>query len=285
MKSSIVSRLIVFLATTFLVFAWIEAAPGDFLTTLETDGRVSQETLRRLREEHELERSFAQRWLSWAISAARGDLGRSFAYDLPVTDLLAPRIANTLGVAAAALVLSWLAALLLAALRIRGSEAAALAALSVPDLVIALSAAAFAARAGWSGHVAIPLLALVLATAPALARQTRAAFDEARAQPFVLAARADGVARVALLLKYMLPAALPSLIALLAVSVGSLLSTSLLVECIAGWPGLGPLLLDAVFGRDTPVIAGALLASALLWTASSVLADALLWLADPRVRA
>jgi peptide/nickel transport system permease protein len=71
---------------------------------------------------------------------------------------------------------------------------------------------------------------------------------------------------------------------LFGLSVGALLSGSLLVEVITGWPGLGPLLLEAAMARDIYVVVGAVMASAFFMIAGSILADILLVVADPRIR-
>ena len=102
--------------------------------------------------------------------------------------------------------------------------------------------------------------------------------------PFVQAARAHGIGGARLLFRYALPAAANPLSSLLGLSVGALLSGSLLVEVITGWPGLGPLLLDAALARDIYVVVGAVMASTLFMIFGGILADILLVAVDPRVR-
>jgi peptide/nickel transport system permease protein len=81
-----------------------------------------------------------------------------------------------------------------------------------------------------------------------------------------------------------LPAALNPLVSLFGFSLASLLSISLLTEVIMSWPGLGPLLVEAVLGRDVYVVVGAVTFSTLFLVAGTALADILLFIADPRIR-
>jgi peptide/nickel transport system permease protein len=105
------------------------------------------------------------------------------------------------------------------------------------------------------------------------------------AAPFIQAARARGVPWRRLLFRDALRAAANPLLSLLGLSIAALLSASLVVEAIMSWPGLGPLLLEAIAARDLHLVIGAVMCSTLLLLAGNFLADALLYLADPRLRA
>jgi peptide/nickel transport system permease protein len=107
---------------------------------------------------------------------------------------------------------------------------------------------------------------------------------EVLGSPFIRAARANGIPRMRILYRHALPAAANPLISLLGFSVGTLLSSSLLVEAAIGWPGLGRLLLEAILQRDVYVVIGAVILSAVLLIGGNLLADMLLYIADPRIR-
>jgi peptide/nickel transport system permease protein len=107
---------------------------------------------------------------------------------------------------------------------------------------------------------------------------------EALEAPFLQAARSHGLPRWRILFGYALPAAANPLISLLGLSVATLLSASLLVEAVMSWPGLGPMLLEAILARDVYLIIGAVMFSSLFLLAGNLIADALLCLADPRIR-
>jgi peptide/nickel transport system permease protein len=180
--------------------------------------------------------------------------------------------------------------------------------LAVPDVVAALALMLVALRTGWLplggmvslghetmgpaaraadllAHLALPALALTLGALPTLLRHVRASMEAALAEPFVRAARAHGIPERQVLLRHALPAAANPLVSLFGLSVASLLSMSLLVEVVMGWPGLGPLLLEAILARDFHLVLAAVLASTLFLLAGNLLADLLLAAVDPRIRA
>jgi peptide/nickel transport system permease protein len=130
----------------------------------------------------------------------------------------------------------------------------------------------------------LPLLSLVLIALPLLVRHIRAAVADTLDEPYMRAARGHGIARRRLLYGYALRAAANPLISLFGFSVGALLSGSLLVEVIMSWPGLGPLLVEAILSRDLYVVIGGVLLSTLFLVIGNLIADLLLYWADPRIR-
>jgi peptide/nickel transport system permease protein len=133
-------------------------------------------------------------------------------------------------------------------------------------------------------HMALPVTALVLSALPILVRHIRAAMAEVLDACHLRAAAAHGIPRRRLLYDYALRAAANPLIALFGFSVGTLLSGSLLVEIIMSWPGIGPLLLEAILARDLYVVIGGVLFSTVFLVAGNFLADVLMYWADPRIR-
>jgi peptide/nickel transport system permease protein len=102
--------------------------------------------------------------------------------------------------------------------------------------------------------------------------------------PFLRAAEGHGIPRQTLLFKYALRAAANPLISLFGFSLGALLSGSLIVEVVMSWPGLGPLLLEAILARDVYVVIGGVLLSTIFLVGGNFVADMLLYRADPRIR-
>jgi len=133
-------------------------------------------------------------------------------------------------------------------------------------------------------HMILPVTALVLSALPLLVRHVRAAVADVLNAPFLLAAVGHGIPRRTLLYRYALPAAANPLISLFGFSIGALLSESLLIEVVMSWPGLGPLLLEAILARDLYVVVGGVLFSTLFLVGGNLLADLLLYWADPRIR-
>ena len=290
-------------------------APGDYFSGLGLDARVSPETVDALRAEHRLDRPLPERYLDWAKSVARGDFGYSLAYRTAAGPLIFERIPGTLLLTATATLIAWLLAVPIgvyhAARRGRWQDhalgAAAAVLLAVPELLLAivLLAAAVETRwlpaggmhsPGWEqmgaaarwrdtlAHLVIPVAVLAAGMLPVLERHVRAAVAETLDATFVLAARAHGLRPARILFGQVLPAALHPLISLFGFSLGGLISASLLVEVLVGWPGLGPLFLEAILARDFAIVLGVVMVSSAVLVAANFVADLLLYRADPRIR-
>ncbi|HEX5706541.1 MAG TPA: ABC transporter permease [Pyrinomonadaceae bacterium] len=304
MLALLVSRLaqgiVVLFAVTLLTFALLGAAGGDAVSAVYDDPRVSAESLARLRAIHGLDRPFHVRYARWLTSALGGDLGTSIYFQTSVGSLLAPRLARTLALGAAALLLSLVVAFSLgvAAARRRGSwadrlsAALELTASSTPRIVLALVALVLAARwalfesGGAGGTVLRFLLAAVVLAAPLVAiflAQVRDGLGEALREDFVQLARAKGLRERVVLVRHAMRAALNPVITVFGFSLGSALSGSVIVETVLGWPGVGQLSVAAVRARDVPLLMGIVLATSLAVLVGNLVADVLLHLNDPRV--
>lgn len=293
---------------SFLVSVW---TPGDYFANLMLESRVSRETVEAIRQAEGLDRPLSARYLTWLGSTLRGEFGRSLAYGVPAGSLLRERAGPTLLLTATATLAAWLLALPLGiwcaahrgALLERATSGGMILLLSVPELLLVLGAAIFAARTGWfpTGgmtspgatsaawrdvlwHMTLPCAVLVLSTLPVLVRHVRSAMSSVLDAPFAWNARAQGIGGWRLLLRHLLPAAANPLISLAGASLGMLLSGSLLVEVVLDWPGVGPLLLNAIMARDFPVVMAVVMASAAFLIAGNLVADLLLGAVDPRIR-
>jgi len=307
--------VLVLFGVSFLTFVLAAAAPGRFGDELRLDPRISPETIEAMRVRYGVNDAVPGQYLRWLQSVARGEFGFSIAYNGPVGPLLWPRVRNTLLLTVPATLLSWLIALPLgtwSAAR-RGAWLDRLAAgatttlLGIPELLLGLGLLLFAVRTGylptggmtsldfdelgrWQKvrdvlvHLVLPVTALTLAGLPILVRHVRASVGEVVRARFIQAARASGVPEPRLLVRHALRTAANPLISLFGLSVAGLLSASLVIETIMSWPGLGPLLLDAVAARDLHVVVAAVSCSTVLLVAGNLLADGLLYLADPRIR-
>jgi peptide/nickel transport system permease protein len=308
--------LLVLLGVSFLSFTLAEVAPGSVFDEIRLDPRISAATVAAMRDRYGLDRSLPRKYVDWLESIPVGELGFSVAYNSPVGPLLWPRARNTLLLTVTATVLAWCIAVPVgtwAASRKggwgdRAAAGATTALLSVPDLLLGLALLLLAVRTGyfptggmvsagfaelgpWDkakdvvSHFLLPVAALTLINVPVLVRHVRASLIDVLEAPFIRAARAAGISERRLLFRHALRAAANPLISLLGLSVASLLSASLVVETIMSWPGLGPLLVEAVAARDLHLVVGAVMCSTALLIAGNLLADGLLYLADPRLRA
>lgn len=270
----------------------MEAAPGAYLDDLRMDPRIRPETVTALRESYGLAKPLPQRYLAWLTNAVQGNLGVSIAYQTPAAQILIPRAINTLRLTTSALALAWALALplgLLAAAQPnrpldRLIRLAASLLLSLPELVTAALILLIAARSGHLPGAPAIILVLTLGLIPVLIPHIRDSLLETSRAPFVRAARSHGLHPTRIWLIHILPAAANPLISLLGLSIGGLLSASLIAESVIGWPGLGPLFLDAVSAHDFPLIAGTVLLSSLCLILGNLAADLLLPLCDPRIR-
>jgi peptide/nickel transport system permease protein len=300
---------------SFLTFLFTALAPGSYFEEMRMNPQISPATIATLKVENHLDKPVPVRYFLWLRSAIHGDLGFSFAYDVPVAPLLLVRARNTLFLTLTATLLAWILALPLGVWSAERSGRffdrtltwATGTLLVIPDIALALGFLEFAVRTRWFPpggmvsvnfdslafaekasdllwHLAVPVGVLIVVVQPLLIRHVRAAVREALGAEYVRAAEAQGIPRRRILWRYAFPGAANPLISLFGFSLGALLSGSLLVEVITGWPGLGPLLLDAILARDLYVVVGGILISTLCLVAGNFIADLLLYWADPRIR-
>lgn len=297
---------------SFILLQW---TPGDFFDAMRLDPRVSAQTIAGLRSQFGVNQSFVARYFHWGRSLMRGDMGYSFSYDAPVAPLLWSRAKNTLLLAGIATLLAWLIAIPVGVWsaaskggpsdRLFGAGTSTL--LAIPDLVLFLILLMIAVRTGWfptggmvssnfgslSGwqktkdvavHFVLPAAGLAVVMLPVLVRHIRSAMIETLESPFIRAARAHGIPRMRVLARYALPAASNPLISLIGFSIATILSGSAILEIVMSWPGLGPLMVQAILSRDVYVVAGIVMLSSVFLVAGNLFADILLVLSDPRIR-
>ncbi len=303
------------IGVSILTFLFSTLAPGNYFDEMRLNPQISRETVAALRTQYQLDRPLPVRYGRWVNALLHGEMGFSFAYNSPVAPLLWVRARNTLLLTVTATLIAWGLALplgiwsatTLGRLPDRALSWATAALLVIPDLVLALGLLILAVRSGWfpTGgmvsvgfenlsqlqkfrdivfHMVLPVTALVLSALPTLVRHVRAALADVLKAPFLRAAASHGIQRRTLLYRYALRAAANPLISLFGFSVGALLSGSLLVEVVMSWPGLGPLLLEAILARDLYVVIGGVICSTIFLVAGNLLADVLIYWADPRIR-
>jgi peptide/nickel transport system permease protein len=316
----VLSRLaygvLITLGVSLLTFTMLELAPGDFFDDLKLDATVGTGTIETLRREHGLTASAPVRYVQWLGSVVSGDFGLSLAHRAPVAPLLWERTRNTLILTVPALFIAWLIALPLGVwtARHRGRlfdrlcSGATSGLLALPDLLIGLLMLLIAVKSGLfpaggmfspgsadgdmagrlrdlTMHAVLPLCAIVLSTLPAILRHVRASAIDAAQTPAVRAARGHGIGGWRLDLRYILTIAANPLISLAGLSIATLLSASLLIEVVMSWPGLGPLLVEALLARDVHVVLGASMLATVFLVGGNLLADLALFAVDPRIRA
>jgi peptide/nickel transport system permease protein len=298
-----------------LCFLFTEMAPGSFFDEMRLNPQISPETVSSLRSRYGLDQPLPVRYARWLRSAAHADFGYSIAYNVPVAPLLWARAQNTLLLTGTAMFLTWIVSVPLgifaAARRGRVLDKVTIIIssliVSIPEVVIAIALLALVVRwrvlhlgaigsaeqeqmSAWlrvqdiAGRIVLPVVILTLAESAIIIRHVRAGMLEVLGMPFVQAARALGIPRARLLFRHVLPVAASPAISLFGFSLAGLVSGSLLVEVICGWPGLGPLILDATLSRDFYLVIGGIMFSAVFMVGGNLIADILLLAADPRIR-
>ena len=312
----LLSGIPLILGVVTLTFVLVEAAPGRPADLLLGDGPVTPELRARVEAAYGLDRPAPLRYLSWIGNAMRGDLGWSLSRGRTVTSVFADALPPTIALAAAALAIQLLLGILIGALHVvrpggwvdHALGAAGLVLVSVPTFWLGLmsilllavavpifppSSAHSVGSAAWSfparaadllWHLALPALVLGAGSAAIVARFLRAGLVTALNEGFVLAARARGASHRRVLFAHALPAAAGPVITLAGLQLPLLVSGSLVVEVVFGWPGMGRVTYDAVMAADLPVVLAAVLLATVLVIAGSLLADVGLALVDPRLR-
>jgi peptide/nickel transport system permease protein len=312
MARRLLHSLFLLLAISIFSFLFSGLAPGDILSEARLDPRISPEALTALRAQFGLDRPLPVRYAGWVASAIQGDFGYSLAYRTSVERLLQQRIPATLFLTATATLLAWMIAVpagIWSATR-EGAAILSLALsllLAIPELLLALIVLVWSARTGYfpaggmtslgldsttaadrvrdiAWHSVLPVSVLVVGMLPVLVRHVRVAMVEIFDSGFALNARALGIPGRRLLLRHLLPVALNPLISLAGLSFGALLSASLLIEVVVGWPGLGPLFLEAIVARDSPLLMAIVMSAGTFLVMGNLLADLVLYRTDPRIR-
>jgi peptide/nickel transport system permease protein len=318
----VLHSLFLLAGASVISFVVVNLAPGDFYDALRLRPNVSPATVSALRSQHGINESLPIRYLHWVRSTVEGDWGFSLAYNSPARPILWSRAKNTLLLTAAATLLAWLVALPVGLWSAAhpGTWADSLSTagvsmlLATPELVLALLLLLLAVRTGYfpaggmtsldsssqpessavhlwiriedlARHLFLPSVCLAAGLLPLLFLHVRTAAKEALQSPFVTAAQGYGIPFRRVLLVHALPVAANPLISLFGLSLGLLTSSSLVIEAIFSWPGLGKLMLEAIFQRDFFLVVDAgMLATACL-IAGNLVADVLLYASDPRIRA
>lgn len=297
------SGALALLVVTAVVYALMAAAPGDpVAAVLGVRARtVTSEERERLREQLGLNAPAVERYFTYLLGVARGDLGRSYRSQRAVGAELRDRIPYSLTLAAVAAPLALLlgvAAGVIAAARSRtwldtliSGMVALLAA--VPAYITALlMMLVFALALGWVpatgsstlAHLVLPAATLALSSAAPLARLTRSSLLDALAEPHVTAARARGLSGLTVLVRHGLRNAALPVVTVAAIDFGRLLGGAVFVEAVFGWPGLGRLLVDATAARDTPLVLGVTIVGAVSVIVLNLLADLAYLRLEPRLR-
>ncbi|OWV72738.1 ABC transporter permease [Rhizobium sp. R339] len=310
--SLISSRLLVALITlvivSFAVFFATTMLPGDTATILLGQA-ATPEAVEGLRKAMHLDEPAFLRFLHWLSGLLAGDLGTSYANDMPISQLIGGRFANTMKLAGVtalfsvpiALTLGITAAMLRGSIYDRAVTILTIGVISVPEFMVATSAVLiFAVYLKWLPALslanevhtfadmlrvyAMPVITLTFVVSAQMIRMTRAAVVETLSTPYVEMALLKGASRTRIVLRHALPNALGPIVNAIALSLSYLLGGVIIVETIFNYPGIAKLMVDAVATRDLPLIQSCAMIFCLGYLILITLADIVAILSNPRLR-
>jgi peptide/nickel transport system permease protein len=310
--------LILLIAVVVLNFTLITIAPGDVADSIAGDmGGADAEVLAEIRSRYGLDLPFAVQLGRYISSIAALDLGYSYFYNAPVTELILQRLPATLLLVFSSQILAISVGLLLGVMAARKPN-------SFTNLIVTfLSLFGFAAPVFWTGilliilfvaiwpvfpvggmmsaslidapwyeqwinivyHLVLPMVTLASIYLALYSRLTRASMQEVLGSDYVRTARAKGLAENKVFYKHALKNSLGPLVTVAGLQFSAVISGAVVVEAVFSWPGLGTLALQSILARDTPTIMGILFFSSLVVIVVNILTDMILRMIDPRIRA
>jgi len=308
----VVQRLLLGVATlwvvSLLIFAGTEILPGDVAEAILGQA-ATPEAVAAIRRDLGLDRPAWERYLDWLFGLMRGDLGTSLTNRMPIAELIAGRLENTLFLAATAAVVAVPIAIALGILAARFRErlldkaisVLTLSSISMPEFFIGyLLIFIFAVKLFWAPSIAsvypgmaladklyavsLPVATLTLVVVAHMMRMTRAAIINVMASPYIEMAELKGLTRTRIILKHALPNALAPIINVVVINLAYLVVGVVVVEVVFVYPGLGQLMVDAVAKRDVPVVQATGMLFAATYVLLNLAADVLAILANPRLR-
>jgi len=298
----------VLLLVTAGVFALIHLTPGEPIDAMMAES-VDDSVKRQLRSDLGLDRPLYLQYATWMGRLLQGDLGSSIRNREPVIENVGRRIKPSLQLAGFAMAISLLVAtpigILSAARRNtmldRFGTSFALFGICMPNFLIALLLIfLFGVTLRWlpiSGYVdpmeefwdgirslALPAITLGLALAAVITRTLRSSMLEALSEDYIRTARAKGLSDGAVIRRHALKNALIPVVTVLGLQLGTLIGGAVITEYVFALPGVGRLVVDAVFARDYPLVQGVVLLIAVGFILSNLMVDLLYGLIDPRIR-
>ena len=306
----LLSAIPVVLGITIIVFLIISLIPGDPATAI-LGSYATPENVAKINKDLGLDKSLPERYLIWLGNIIQGDFGRSFSLNRPVIDEVMERFNATLILSGTAFVLCSFFGILV------GTISAArqytftdkfitfivLIGISVPSFFLGMMMIlTFAVRlklfpvsgmyAIWGGgdlpdlinHLVMPSIALAIVATGVVARISRNAVLEILRQDYVRTARAKGVKERSILISHVLRVAIVTILPVLGLQAGFVLSGSVYIEIVFQWPGVGRMLVDAILKRDIILVQGGVVFVSICYVFFNIAVDVLQRVLDPRIR-
>lgn len=296
----LILTIFVLLGVSLVVFFMIRLVPGDPAQLL-ADQWATKEDIEQLRRDMGLDKPITVQYLLFMDRILHGDLGNSVITKVPVTSEIAARFPYTLRLAVTGTVIAVVIGTLAGTISAvkpysvfdNSAMILALLGVSTPAFWLGLMfILVFSVYLGWfpamgattPKHLVLPSLTLGLLTAGVIARQSRSSMLQTLQEDYIVTARAKGLLERVVVYRHALKNALIPVVTVVGLQFGHLLGGTVLVESVFSWPGMGRLLVDAIFTRDYPLIQGAVLMFAMVFALVNLSVDLLYGLLDPRIR-
>ena len=304
MKTYVLRRLaqsaLTLLGVSVLVFVILRVLPGDPARMLLPDG-APESAVAELNRQLGLREPLIVQYGLFLSSVARGDFGQSFQYRAPALRVVLERLPATVQLTLAAMLVTIAVGVSLGiftAVR-RGTRydvagpILAVLGQSLPNFWLGIMlillfgvALRWLPTSGFAGWTSLVLPAVTLAAFPTalVARLTRSSMLEILNRDYIRTGRAKGLAERRVVLRHALRNAAIPVLTVIGLQIGALLGGAVITESIFAWPGMGKLIVDAIFFRDFPVVQTVLILSATVFVVINLAVDLLYTVIDPRIR-
>ena len=310
LMNRLLSAIPVVLGITIIVFLIISLIPGDPATAI-LGSYATPENVAKINKDLGLDKSLPERYLIWLGNIIQGDFGRSFSLNRPVIDEVMERFNATLILSGAAFVLCSFFGILVGTISAARQYTLTdkfitfivLIGISIPSFFLGMMMIlTFAVRlklfpvsgmyAIWGGgdlpdlinHLVMPSIALAIVATGVVARISRNAVLEILRQDYVRTARAKGVKERSILISHVLRVAIVTILPVLGLQAGFVLSGSVYIEIVFQWPGVGRMLVDAILKRDIILVQGGVVFVSICYVFFNIAVDVLQRVLDPRIR-
>ncbi len=311
----VVSALIMIFIVMTVNFFIIHAAPGDPVTIMTGLEQPSKEIVEALTKKYGLDQPLIVQYFKYFSNLIRGDLGYSYVYDQPSWDLIRERIFPTLFITLTGSILAFTLGVYLAIMvsHMRNRYGDTVVSLisyilyATPSFWLALimilvfssklrwfpTSGMFDLRASNEGfrkildflhHAVLPITTLALIQMPVFYRVTRTSIIQNQKEDYVTTLRAVGVPERRLFRKYIVKNAIIPSVTIFGITLGFSITGAALIEIVFAWPGMGRLMLDAIFRRDYQLILGIYFLMAVFISVAMILTDIVIAIIDPRIR-
>ena len=306
----LVSAIPVLIGISIIVFIIMALIPGDPATAI-LGSFATPENVEKLNRDLGLDKPMIQRYFIWLGNMLQGDFGRSFSLNKDVLDEILERFGATLILAGVSFVLCSVLGVVAGALSASRQFAitdklitlSVLIGISIPSFFLGMMMILFfSVQLRWfpvSGmwpiygtrdipallsHLFLPAVALSVVATGVIARLSRSAMLEVLRQDFIRTARAKGLSETRVIWRHALKAAMVSVIPVLGVQAGFVLSGAVYIEMVFQWPGVGRMLVEAILKRDILLVQGGVVFVAACYVMFNIIVDIIQSLLDPRIK-